>query len=252
MLIVCTKDPTIVRTAQDPRSGSPMWGTLVILDPRFNQAQATAQMQAALRAVGRTEPVCFSAHGNDDEIGDAGSGPGDWGWSRDQIALMLQDAMPPGFAGPILIHACAESVSNFSAGLAVALERIRALNGVWIYGYQRAVPASAGYPDPRTLDRNVELYGTQVNYRLAHDAAPGAEPDVPSAVLHPPPHGHGAHGNGVHGHGAHGNGAHGNGAGHAGRYHASFPGGCSLDIPVGFDPDEVRRLIQLVAERTAP
>jgi hypothetical protein len=178
MLIVCTHDAIIVQTAQDPHSGSAMWGELVILDPRFNQAQATAAMTAALRRVRVDEPVCFSAHGNDDVIGD-GYGPTDWLWSRGELALILQDAMPRGFAGPILIHACAQQVSNFSAGLAVALERIRALAGVWIYGYQKAVPITASYPDPYRMDRNAELYGTQVSYRSEAAATPGA--DAPSA-----------------------------------------------------------------------
>jgi hypothetical protein len=212
MLIVCTKDPVIVRTAQDPRSGADQWGTLVIINPRFNQAQATAAIDAALR--GRNEPVCFSAHGNDDEIGDAGSGAGDWSWNRTELALILQNACPNRFAGPILIHACAETVSNFSAGLVVALEDIRALAGTWIYGYQRAVPSDAGFPNPATLDRNRELYGTQVRYRFEDDAAAlDATARAPGA-----------------------------------SYRASFPSGYMVEVPQGFDPDEVRRLLGLLAE----
>jgi len=214
MLIVCTKDPIIVRTAQDPRSGADQWGTLVIINPRFNQAQATDAIADALR--GRNEPVCFSAHGNDDEIGDAGTGVRDWGWSRTQLALILQNACP-GLGGPILIHACAENVSNFSAGLVVALEAIRALAGVWIYGYQRAVPSDAGFPNPATLDRNRELYGTRVSYRPDGATAQDA---TAQDTTHAP----------------------------TGSYRASFPSGYTVEVPQGFDPDEVRRLLGLMAE----
>jgi hypothetical protein len=231
MLIVCTKDPIIVQTAQDPRSGSGMWGTLVILDPRFNQAQATAAMTDALRG-SPNEPLCFSAHGNDDEIGDEGSGSNDWSWSRAKLALILQDALLRGFCGPILIHACAQRVSNFSAGLAVALERIRALNGVWIYGYQKPVPVRAGFPHPYKMDRNVELYGSQVKYLLDAEAppaaaqAPTAEAPTAEAPTAPAPP-----------------------AGPCFEfYRASFPSGHAVTVPQGFDPDELRRLLGLLAE----
>jgi hypothetical protein len=215
MLIVCTKDPILVRTAQDPRSGAGQWGTLVIINPRFNQAQATDAIADALR--GRNEPVCFAAHGNDYEIGDPGSGPNDWSWTRAQLALILQNAYPNRFGGPILIHACAENVSNFSAGLVVALETIRALAGVWIYGYQKAVPVTSGFPNPATMDRNRELYGTRVSYRP--DGA-AAEDTTANDGAHAP----------------------------AAGYRASFPSGYSVEVPLGFDPDEVRRLLGLMAE----
>lgn len=68
----------------------------------------------------------------------------------------------PGPVGPVLVHACAENVSNFSAGLALALEEERALEGVWVYGYNRPVPADARYPRPDALSRQVDLQGTQV------------------------------------------------------------------------------------------
>jgi hypothetical protein len=164
MLIVCTKDPAVRNTAQNPDSGSDRWQPPpVLLDPAYSQAQATAAMATALRRLGAGEALCFSAHGNDDEIGDEGAGPGDWGWTRAQIALLLQQNAP-NLNASILIHACAENVSNFSAGLAVALEGIRALNNVWIYGYNRPLPCSGGFPRPALMDRNVELQGTQVHY----------------------------------------------------------------------------------------
>jgi len=161
MLIVCTKDPVVVATAQNPASGSDRWVPRIILNAQLNQAQATAAIARALRGLGADDPLCFSAHGNDYEIGDAGNGPNDWGWPRAEIALLLQQNAP-GLRAPILIHACAEQISNFSAGLAVELERIRALNGVWIYGYNRPLPCTGGFPRPALMDRSVELQGTQV------------------------------------------------------------------------------------------
>lgn len=208
MLIVCTKDPVVVRAAQDPQSGAGRWGALVIIDPRYNQAQATAAFERSLR--GLDEPLCISAHGNDEEIGDEGTGAGDWGWSRRQVALMLQDRLPARYAGPILIHACAESVSNFSAGLAYELGRVQALNGVWVYGYNRALPSDAGFPDPGNLDRNRELQGTQVRYQLDGEAAP-------VTVQRPV------------------------------AYRATLASGVTLEIPLGADPAETRRLLDLMS-----
>ncbi len=44
------------------------------------------------------------------------------------------------------------------------LEQARAFNRLWIYGYNVAVPADAGYPPPIGLDRRVDLQGTQVAF----------------------------------------------------------------------------------------
>ena len=162
MLIICTKDNDIVEWTNNPRSGADRWRHTVVLDRRYDQNQATEALGRALAGSNAGEALCFSAHGNDDEIGDAGDGPNDWAWNRQDIAELLK-AHAPG-AGPILIHACAEQVSNFSAGLAVALQGIHALNNVWVYGYNRPIDATTPYPEPAGLARQADLQGTQVMY----------------------------------------------------------------------------------------
>ena len=211
MLIVCTRNPVVVRTAQDPRSGSGQWGELVILNPQYNQAQATAAMERALRRA--DGPLCFSAHGNDTEIGDADGG---WGWTTGELAQILEAGVPGSFAGPILIHACAETVSNFSAGLAVALERIRALNLVWCYGYNRPLPRDAGFPSPsgwtgtpRSRGRRCVISPAR---RPRRRRTPRSRPRRARAIAR------------------------------------RSPSGYTLEFPQGFDLEEARRLLGLLAE----
>lgn len=157
MLVVCTQDDDIREAVEEHGSGADAWGEVVLL-PKGSRAVAERALVAALATA--RGPVCLSAHGNDEEIGDEGNGADDWGWNRRQVARLL--ARVPGPVGPVLVHACAENVSNFSAGLALALEEERALEGVWVYGYNRPVPATAGYPPPDALSRQVDLQGTQV------------------------------------------------------------------------------------------
>jgi hypothetical protein len=165
MIIVCTKDPNIVAWTQDTtQSGSPLWTRIFVLDGSFDQRQANRAFAAALGLLGKNEPLCLSAHGNDYEIGDAGSSVGDWSWSRADVASLLATSAPQGYAGPILIRACANTVSNFSAGLAVALQNIPALNGAWVYGYNLAVEITRQYPDPSKLATQKDLQPTQVVY----------------------------------------------------------------------------------------
>lgn len=162
MLIICTIDPDIVRHAQQPNSGADRWSRLLILDPSSTQQQATASLAAALRSLGSQEPLCLSAHGNDFEIGGSGHDGDNWGWSRETIADLLRQNAPVNYSGPVLIRACAEHVSNFSAGLAVQLQMSGALNGIWIYGFNRPLPVDATYPRPELMGQSVELQGTQV------------------------------------------------------------------------------------------
>ncbi|WP_420127577.1 hypothetical protein [Longimicrobium sp.] len=159
MLIVCTTDRTIVRTAQDARSGAPAWGQLVVVDPELSQEGATDVIEAALGALGAADPLCFSAHGNNEEIGDEDD---HWTWTYRQIGELLA-RQAPRYAGKILIHACASQIVNFSSNLAVTLERQGVLAGTWIYGYNRALPADAPFPRPDQLDRQVDLQGTRVS-----------------------------------------------------------------------------------------
>jgi len=161
MLIVCTHDNDIINWTGDPRSESHKWSPVYILDGTKKKAGASTQLGNFLTTLGQNESLCLSAHGNDAEIGDEGSGPKDWGWTCAQIANLLGDKAP-GFKGNILIHACAKTVSNFSAGLAVALQAKRALKGVWIYGYKDPIGSNQRYPDPADISKHVSLQGTQV------------------------------------------------------------------------------------------
>jgi hypothetical protein len=163
MLIVCTQDPVVRNWAQNPLSGSNDWGAVIAL-PAGPQQNATQAFLNALGRLGRNEPLCLSAHGNDLEIGDEGDQPNDWGWNAHDVAELLRLSVPNHYRGPILCSVCSETVANFSAGLAVALETARALNGVWIYGYNRPVDSNAHFPAPNELARKVDLQGTQVNY----------------------------------------------------------------------------------------
>ncbi|WP_265520313.1 hypothetical protein [Oerskovia flava] len=160
MLIVCTQDTRIRTSTADPSSGSSAWGDVVELPVG---AQVHADQGFAHALAGLTDPLCLSAHGNDTELGDADSRPQDWEWSVDQIGDLLT-RVPPGYADPILVHACAEQISNFAARLALALAQRRVLDGVWVYGYNRPVPADASYPPPVGLERRADLQWTQVTF----------------------------------------------------------------------------------------
>ncbi len=162
MIIVCTKDNTIVNWTNNNQSGANQWGNSLAINPMCDQNQATQQLGYALGFLGANEALCLSAHGNDTELGDAGNGPFDWNWNVNTIAGILYYCVPPGYAGPILISACADQITNFSARLAVSLQNGRGLNGVWIYGYNRAVPVQQAFPNPAQLAQQVDLQGSQV------------------------------------------------------------------------------------------
>jgi len=88
------------------------------------------------------------------------------------------------------------------------------------------VPANAGFPDPSRLAQNLELYGTQVSYRPGADEpatvpAPQVADPAPAPALPAGPRGDG--------------------------YRASVPSSYTLTVPQGFDPDELRRLLELLA-----
>lgn len=163
MLIVCTPDDDIVQTALNPNSGSGAWGEVIVLNPNLNLNQATAGIAQALNQLQNGEPLCFSAHGSNEEIGDA-----DWRWSfRDIAGLLVQNTN--GYRnGLILIHACASQIVNFSAHLAVELDDWNAqhdrddLAGTWIYGYNHAVPVNARFPRPELVGQQADLQGTMV------------------------------------------------------------------------------------------
>ena len=153
MTIVCTGDPGIISYANDPSSGSAAWGVVNVV---ANQ-NALAGIVAGL---GENEPLCLCAHGNNSSIGDAG--PDGLGWTYTQIASILAANAPN--LGVVLIYACASSVANFSAALAVQLESLMQLDGLWCYGWNTPVTIGTPYPAPQSLASKVFLQGTQVNY----------------------------------------------------------------------------------------
>ena len=164
MIIVCTKDGAIVNWTNNNQSGANLWGNSLAINPMCDQNQATQQLANALQFLGLNEPLCLNAHGNDVEMGDAGNGPFDWTWNVNMIAGILAFALPPGYTGPVLIRICANQITNFSARLAVSLQNGQALNGVWFYGYNRAVAIQQAFPNPNNLANQVDLQGTQVVY----------------------------------------------------------------------------------------
>lgn len=161
MMIVCTKDPDIVDWTGNPVSRATAWDALVVLDRTFDQARATTQLRDAISRLRDDEPFCLSAHGNDTELGD--EGPDGWGWTAQTIAAILRQDAPRGYEGPVLIRTCAETIASFAPNLAVALEDLNALDGVWIYGYNRPIPITQTYPGPTRLADKVNLQGTLVD-----------------------------------------------------------------------------------------
>lgn len=157
MLIILSKDQRLNAWCGYPASHSDNWGRSVELGDG-NIISATERLLHALSHVGSDEPLCLFAHGSDTAIGDPGRI-----WTVDDIAVIL--AMTLGqraYTGPILIQACADSITNFSTHLALALSRQGVLNGVWIYGYNKPVPIVQVFPAPSQLDTNVELQPVQV------------------------------------------------------------------------------------------
>jgi len=155
MIIVCTQDP-VIRANQ---AGAAPWGAFNLLAPG-GQPAATVQMRGFVGQLGVAEPLCLSAHGNNEEIGD--EDPAGWGWTLQDIASILNTRLPQGYNGDILISACATNVVNFSANLAQVMRNNGWRIGLWIWGYNTPLPSNASYPNPNMLSINVSLQGTQV------------------------------------------------------------------------------------------
>lgn len=162
MLIIVSRDPRLHVWCADPSSHADDWGLIVNLG-NGNQASATALLISALGRLGDDEPLCLVGHGNDTEIGDEGSGPSDWTWTVRQVAAILAARLGlRGYHGKILAETCAETVTNFTTHLALALAGHHALRGVWLYGYNRPVDVWHTFPAPSQLDSSVELQPVQV------------------------------------------------------------------------------------------
>lgn len=160
MLIVCTTDPVIADAASTTHTSIP-WNPLYVLDFTLSQDEATLAMEQALQRLGEAEPLCFSAHGNNYEIGDADD---HWGWTYADVARLL-DRNAPDYRGHVLIHACATRIVNFSSHLAVELQNRQALNGTRIYGYKHPLPAGAAFPAPGKLAAHASLQRSHVRYK---------------------------------------------------------------------------------------
>lgn len=159
MLIVCTQDPAVRNWANTPNSGAGQWGDTVLLCG--SQEEATAMLGAMFGRLGKQEPLCLSAHGNDTEIGDEDEQG--WTWTTTDIAKLFK-IYNRDYNGPFLISACAKTVANFSAGLAVAMQHEKTCDELWVYGYNRPVDIEERFPDPERLSQRLDLQGTQVRY----------------------------------------------------------------------------------------
>lgn len=182
MLIICTQDQSIVDFAKTPGSQSALWGKLVVLKAQSTLAEATAALEDAVADLGPDEAVCFSAHGNSDEIGDAIAGPQSWRWDVKTIATILGRAKPP-HSGPILFSTCANGKVAFGSKVVVELEMLGKLNNTWVYDYDHAVSVEQTYPDPNKLHASVELHGKQV--RFASVAHAGSLRRLPYQIAFP-------------------------------------------------------------------
>ena len=162
MLIVCTRDADIRNWTANQQSNSTAWGTVHYIPAHLSPAQATDNFRQAIQALTDGEPLCISGHGNDKAIGDAGSGPSDWGWNTKELADLL--AATTVDIELVLISACAKTVINLAPGVAVALQNRGDHQGLWLYSYSKGIPIETPYPAPdkEKLDKNVELQAARV------------------------------------------------------------------------------------------
>ncbi|HTZ85332.1 MAG TPA: hypothetical protein VMB05_01575 [Solirubrobacteraceae bacterium] len=162
MLIVLTRDAKIMAWAASPDSGAEAWPPLKQLSAG-DQRDASQQLSTLLKLVKPHEPLCITGHGNDHEVGDEGRKRADWTWTSPQLAELL-GGLVDGYKGPILTEVCSNTLTDFSANLVLALQKLKRLNGVWVYGYGKSVDVTHPFPDPSKLDTNRELTGKQVNF----------------------------------------------------------------------------------------
>lgn len=167
MLIVITKDREIRDFYSDPGSNSAAWGQVLLLNVTDNQERATNALRKALSLFGRNEPLCLVGHGNDTEIGGSGGEDDPWGWTAQGIAEML--AALPHRPTVVLVEACAEEESDgmkvdpvfgFAQALSTELNRpgrAGTMSGCILYGYINETDVTHTLPDPRTIDKSVEV-----------------------------------------------------------------------------------------------
>jgi hypothetical protein len=166
MLIVATQDPRVRAYCQQPQSQSAAWGAVLPIDAGLTQGEAERQLIAYLSGLNPGENLCIVAHGNDEEIGDSQAGGSNWGWTYKRLARLLANnvAVTP---GTVLLHTCAEDVSNFATRVVVRLEgswqNIGHLDGVVVYGYSTAYGTAQPIPRPDQLATNVQAQPVIIN-----------------------------------------------------------------------------------------
>lgn len=159
MIIACTHDLTIRASLSLPSAAA--WGTVILLGSDDSQVAATAQLTQSLGNMVAGEPLCVAAHQNSTDFGDA---DGVWSWSPTDFALVLQQGVPKGFTGPLLIYAVSPEVATFASDLVAALRSAGALCGVTVYGFKKAITVeTTPYPSPQQLSTDADLTGIVVN-----------------------------------------------------------------------------------------
>jgi len=161
MLIVITTDQDIVHGISQPASNAQSWAPVNFLNPGGNPG-ATVKLKAMILNVKINEDLCITGHGNDDEIGDENlNGKQSWTWSVDDMANILNDALPKNFYGKIVMEVCSDSANNFASKLAVALGRLGRI-GLEIYGYTTGINITKPFPSPNNLV-GLQVYVSRAN-----------------------------------------------------------------------------------------
>ena len=172
MLIVITKDPSIVNYRQQGVGGEAAWGTLYVINAAHDQHNANQQLIGLLNNLQANEPLCIIGHGNDTEIGGEDVGNDNWTWTAQEIAFLLNTelgAQP----GPILIEVCSDDphdtdkfqVVGFGTEVQkefASMQLSNRLTGATIYSYNTSILKKHTLPAPATIGKSVELQGSKL------------------------------------------------------------------------------------------
>ncbi len=164
MLIVVTHDKKIRDWVNDEKSGASAWNNVEQLSLR--ERHPDAALAELLKGVGDKEALCVTGHGNDEEIGDEDSEKGAWEWTAEKLAKTLAANLPENYQAPILIDSCGEANKSFVGKLALGLQELKKLNGIWIFGYDKKIDGDHKFPPPdlNALHKLKELHGVQVKF----------------------------------------------------------------------------------------
>jgi hypothetical protein len=172
MLIVITKDPTIVNYYQTGASNSGAWGNVYVLNAAHNQDQANLQLIGLLGQLQPNEPLCFAGHGDDKEVGGENVGTDTWTWNSENMASLLNTELG---SKPrvVLFEVCSNDpgevrksqVEGFVTNVAHSFRSMQVSNrmsGVWIYGYHASIDARHTLPNPDTIGKDVQAQGSRI------------------------------------------------------------------------------------------